>query len=206
MKYGKLTFLNVAGKSKDKHILWNMVCDCGQQDIFVASRVRNNNRIQCKPCSLKDIGKANTKHGMKKSSEYSSWCAMKKRCLNKNDKDYVRYGGNGINICAQWIDSFEAFYKDMGKKPFGFSIDRIDNTKGYTKENCKWSSRNEQQRNKSTSRVWVIKGIEFNSLGDAATYFKVQPQSVRRWVVGGFDKRRNTFTEARDDCKQIFKY
>ena len=206
MKYGKLTFLSIAGKSKDKHILWHMVCDCGHQDIFFATRARNQTIKQCKNCSYIDIAKSRTTHGMKNSSEYRSWHAMKDRCLNKNSKDYVNYGNKGITICNEWAQSFEAFYKDMGTKPFGFSIDRIDNTKGYYKENCKWSSHNEQQRNKSTSRVWWIKGIEFDSLGDAAIYFKVTPQSVRRWVIGQYDKRRNTFTKARDDCKQVFKY
>jgi len=96
----------------------------------------------------------NATHGMRYSTEYRIWVGIKTRCLNPKSKDYSRYGGKGITICKEWADSFDQFYKDMGKKPEGFSIDRINNEMGYFSENCKWSNRSEQQRNKSNS-LWV---------------------------------------------------
>ena len=96
----------------------------------------------------------NATHGMRNTSEYVIWAGMKKRCLNPKNKDYARYGAKGITICKEWVDSFEQFYKDMGNKPEGFSIERIDNTKGYFPENCKWADRSTQQRNKSNS-LWI---------------------------------------------------
>lgn len=93
-------------------------------------------------------------HGMRYTSEYTIWNSMKNRCLNPKSKDYPRYGAKGISICQKWIDSFEEFYKDMGKKPDGFSIERIDNNKGYFPENCIWADRSTQQRNKSNS-LWI---------------------------------------------------
>jgi hypothetical protein len=73
---------------------------------------------------------------------------MKQRCLNKNNKRYNDYGGRGITIHGQWLDSFDHFYTDMGKRPAGYSLDRIDNDKNYEPGNCKWSTKSEQQNNK----------------------------------------------------------
>lgn len=148
----------------------------------------------------------NTTHGMKYTSEYNIWASMKARCLNPNNKDYLRYGGKGIKICNEWENSFEQFYKDMGNRPDGYSIDRIDNTKGYYKENCKWSDRHEQQKNKINSRIYFIKGEEFDSLLSASKFFNRSRTQIKRWISGHYDKRRNTYTEPRNDCKQIFKY
>ena len=95
----------------------------------------------------------NCKHGMKYTTTYSSWTAMKDRCLNPKSKDYFCYGAKGIIVCKEWL-IFENFYADMGDKPKDYSIDRIDNTKGYSKDNCRWANRNTQQRNKSNS-LWI---------------------------------------------------
>lgn len=78
---------------------------------------------------------------------YISWKQMKQRCLNPNTPDYKNYGGRGVTICDKWI-KFAGFYEDMGERPDGLTLDRIDNNGSYCKENCKWSTRAEQNRNK----------------------------------------------------------
>ena len=83
---------------------------------------------------------------MSNTRVYYSWQAMKKRCLNKNHKDYKRWGGRGIKVCDEWL-SFINFYADMGDKPKGKSLDRINNNLGYSKNNCKWSTQKEQTNN-----------------------------------------------------------
>lgn len=100
----------------------------------------------------KAIGKVNCYR------EYTSWRSMKLRCLNKNAPAYSRYGGIGIKICKQWINSFETFYKDMGPRPIGKSLERINNKKGYYPNNCKWATRKEQQNNTRTNRFITYKG------------------------------------------------
>lgn len=97
-------------------------------------------------------------------SEYNSWHQMKQRCLNKNDKRYHDYGGRGITVCEEWM-TFEGFFNDMGVKPSpDHSIDRIDNNKGYYKENCKWSDRREQQRNQRVDKrnKYKTRGVSFD--------------------------------------------
>jgi len=86
---------------------------------------------------------------------YYSWQGIKSRCLNTNDKDYKYYGGRGIKVCDEWINSFESFINDMGERPSkSHSIDRINNNEGYNKFNCKWSNKIDQainRRRKSTN-------------------------------------------------------
>lgn len=88
------------------------------------------------------------KHGMGKTPEYRSWSMMKSRCYNRNNRKYSRYGGRGIVVCDRWLNSFENFYKDMGPKPFGFSIERKDNDGHYCPENCEWADSYTQSNNK----------------------------------------------------------
>lgn len=87
-------------------------------------------------------------HGKTRTPTYSSWCAMKGRCLNPNNHKYKDYGGRGITVCNEWVNSFESFLADMGEKPFGLSIDRLDVNGPYCKSNCKWSTPKEQANNK----------------------------------------------------------
>jgi hypothetical protein len=97
------------------------------------------------------------KHGetsMMRSPEYVSWSRMRQSCSNPKTKNFHRYGGRGISVCKRWEKSFDAFLKDMGRRPSLFhSIDRKNNNKGYTPSNCKWATKKEQARNRSTNRV-----------------------------------------------------
>lgn len=84
-------------------------------------------------------------HGMRNSPEYRSWRSMKRRCYNKNTCNYSWYGGNGITVCESWL-SFANFYKDMGPRPEGTTLHRLENKSVYCKENCKWAGIVEQNR------------------------------------------------------------
>lgn len=104
--------------------------------------------------------KGRTTHGYSKTPEYKAWKNMKGRCLNTNDKRYECWGGRGITICQNWVTSFEAFLKDMGKKPSSYhSLDRIDNNKGYCPENCRWATTLEQIINRRCSIKVTYNGM-----------------------------------------------
>ena len=100
-----------------------------------------------------------TTHRIIKTSEYIAWRNMKQRCFNSNNKDYLHYGGRGITVCDRWRNSFKTFLADMGLKPTSkHSIDRIDNDSNYCPENCKWSTRVEQNNNQRTNHLITIEG------------------------------------------------
>ena len=89
-----------------------------------------------------------TKHGLAKTTEHNVWAMMIQRCTNSKTNKYKNYGGRGITVCSRWLRSFPAFYKDMGPRPHGSTLDRIDNYKGYSKSNCRWSTIVDQNRNR----------------------------------------------------------
>jgi hypothetical protein len=94
--------------------------------------------------------------------EYNTWSSMIQRCNNKRNNNYENYGGRGITVCEDWL-IFKNFYKDMGERGLGLTLDRIDNDKGYYKENCRWASKSEQQSNRKIKSATGIKGVYFNS-------------------------------------------
>ncbi len=100
-------------------------------------------------------------HGMGKTTEYRSWDSMKQRSYNKKCHNYHRYGGRGITVCDRWKNSFANFLEDMGVKPFkGAQIDRIENDGNYNPDNCEWTSTTQNNRNKSTTKLTMIKARE----------------------------------------------
>jgi len=101
-------------------------------------------------------GHGPTKNGPP-SSTYKIWQNIKQRCLNPNNWAYPRYGARGIGLCDKWL-KFEGFLEDMGERPEGLTLERIDNNGSYCKENCKWSDRKTQARNRSSNRSLTING------------------------------------------------
>jgi len=118
---------------------------CGCKKIEVARKVSTGNTRR-------------RTHNLSLSTTYKSWSSMKSRCSNPNNVEYHRYGGRGISVCERW-NSFENFVRDMGDRPRGCSIDRIDCNGNYEPGNCKWSTDKEQASNRRTSKRLTIKGV-----------------------------------------------
>jgi hypothetical protein len=188
-----LSFIAVSeSKSKDGHIKWLCKCSCGDVSEYIATRVRNNRVNQCKQCATKVSAEKIKTHGMRNSKEYSTWSAMKARCIYVESKDFYRYGGKGIFICSEWANSFEAFFEHIGPAPSNqHSIDRIDNLKGYEPNNVRWATKTQQQRNKSNS-VYVTNGKNVFHINDVATKFGISRGAahlrLKRGTLNGYSR------------------
>jgi len=116
------------------------------------------------------------KHGMQGTPIYEAWCGMKKRCYNKNYKDYNYYGGRGVTVCDRWKNSFVKFYQDMGDKPSkDYSLDRIDVNGNYEPSNCRWADKTTQSINqrKRKDNKSGVRGVIFNKhVGKYHSYIK----------------------------------
>lgn len=130
-------------------------CICGNEKILVEDNVKSNKSKSC-GCmkghlvSIQKIEHGNAIRG-KLSPAYLSYRSMKARCLDKNHPYYYNYGGRGVTICETWLTSFESFLNDMGNRPTGCTLDRINSNGNYCKENCKWSTYKEQANNRRNS-------------------------------------------------------
>lgn len=191
-------------RTADKHVLGMYQCSCGGTLKAAMSRVRNGYTKSC-GCIGKEA-EAQTKHGKRYSREYGSWQAMKARCLDPRNKDYPRWGGRGITICQEWIESFEAFFAHTGPRPAGTTLDRIDGTKNYEPGNVRWATATDQARNRRGAFTWHVRGVEFPSHGEAAKHFGVSEHTIWRWVNGQMDKRRGRFAPPREDCHVVSRY
>ena len=140
--------------SRNGRTYWFVVCDCGSRKTVNASHLRSHKTLSC-GCRRREIAKeVNTTHARTYHPAYNSWLGMKSRCTLLSNKNYSRYGGRGISVCARWLESFENFWEDMGPTwQSGLSIDRIDNAGNYEPGNCKWSTCVEQNRNRSSNRI-----------------------------------------------------
>lgn len=144
--FGKIMVLDVV--KHDGKIKIYGICDCGKT---VFSRADCYTKMGVKSCGC------TRKHGYRHYPEYYVWKAAKSRCFNKNDKMYKNYGARGISMFDEWKKDFKKFYEAIGPRPSNqYSLDRIDNDKGYEPGNVKWSTDMEQASNKTNNRKFKI--------------------------------------------------
>ena len=141
-RFGRLVVLG-RDPNKNGFVVWRCACECGGTKSVLGSNLRNGNTTSC-GCKLIE---RNSSHGMTNTPTYTSWYAMKSRVKGHGEKHKADYLDRGITMCDRW-QSFENFYADMGERPEGMTLDRIDNDGNYEPQNCKWSTALEQASNK----------------------------------------------------------
>lgn len=154
-KFGRLTVLSlhekVEGSPRHK---WLCQCVCGNTTVAVIKDMQAGKTKSCGCLFTEGLVSRNTKHGLMHDHKrtYRSWKELRQRCNNPNNKDYKDYGGRGIRVCKRW-DSFKNFFDDMGDRPDGMTIDRVDVNGDYEPYNCRWATSTEQARNKRNNHV-----------------------------------------------------
>lgn len=163
-------------------------CECGvTKDVAVRSIAKRLS--QSCGCLIGEVAaQTSFKHGGKGTGTYHVWKHMRQRCQNPKCKDYPNYGGRGIAICQRW-NSFELFLQDMGPRPAGSTIERVDNEGGYCPENCIWQPREKQNQNKRSNRVLDHKG-ESHTLAEWGRITKIPARTIQRRLFLGWSVAR----------------
>src|SRR5690242_19938793 len=162
-KYNKWTVLEDSGRNKWGSRSYKCRCECGNESIITSSDLRKNASTQCRDCGYRFKRKINRinisfiannyKHGYNRTPTYKAWQLMKSRC-DPNTKSYYTprnfkwYGEKGIIVCDRWKDSFIFFLEDMGEKPLGYQLDRINSDGNYEPGNCRWVTPKENNHNR----------------------------------------------------------
>ena len=196
-RFGRLRVVKQVGISRqNRSILWECVCDCGNIKITDTSHLNSGVTRSC-GCLFKEVvSNLKFKHGGTKTREYYVWQGMKHRCFNQNDKEYKNYGGRGITVCDRWRNSFENFLHDMGNVPRGMSIERINNEKNYSPENCKWATRKEQANNKRNNVKLKFGGASYG-INDVAELTNINRKCIENRVYQGWTTPEVIFTPYR---------
>lgn len=144
-RFGRLTVLGRSDRKSSAGALWACVCDCGGETVTTSLRLRKGHTTSCGCVKRSKISTAKLIHGyaQKRDGTYRSWKEMRQRCNNSNNHKWKWYGGRGITVCERWSD-FTLFLADMGQRPVGTSIDRIDSDGNYEPSNCRWATPKQQ--------------------------------------------------------------
>lgn len=158
-RFGRLVAISAAPANKFNHSTWLCECDCGNRTVTETQKLRSGHSQSCGCAFRETIGKTQLRHGQcvnGTTPTYQAWSTAIDRCENPKNRKYADYGGRGIKMCTKWRKDFAAFRKDMGDRPSGRTLDRINNDGNYEPGNCRWATPSEQKMNRrNTIRVTV---------------------------------------------------
>lgn len=175
-------FGNLTAIQKIDRTFWKFMCSCGNVSIKRKGNVVGGGTTSC-GCKLRTLPRTKSGASYFGTKTYRCWANMLSRCRNKNYFRYKDYGGRGITVCERWV-KFENFLDDMGDAPKKLSLDRIDNSKGYSKENCRWATTKTQARNNRANVHITYMGKDY-LLTDLSKEIGVSIDTIKRRVSLG---------------------
>lgn len=194
-RFGRLLAINPREDRDNNHVVWDCVCDCGSQLPVRSSSLVCGQTRSC-GCLVKDtMSKLRSTHKMSNTPTYHSWKSMQNRCKYAKHPAYHRYGGAGVRVCDSW-STFAGFYADMGTRPEGTSLDRINNLLGYSPDNCRWATHKEQAINKLLTKYAELTGITL-TLHEWGEISGVKPPVISRRLAAGVSPVVSVFYPAK---------
>lgn len=186
-RFGQLSVVSRAHNDKHRKSQWLCLCDCGNHAVVGAAQLKRKITQSCGCIRSKMIGALNRTHGCSRTSAYRIWKLMRHRCNNPKDAHYNDYGGRGIKVCQRWQQSFEAFANDMGVRPNGYQLDRIDNDGDYCPENCRWATivmqRNNTRVNRRITHRGITKTVAEWARACGLPYDTLMQRFLRKWDI-----------------------
>lgn len=201
-EFNRWKVLEYAGKNKTNAVYWKCQCKCGAIKNVRATSLKDGSSNSC-GCYNKEIHSTCDGLTRKHAPEYDVYRLMLRRCLDPKSKSYQRYGGRGITVCPEWQESFAKFLEDMGTRPLPTdTLERKENSKGYSKDNCCWATRKDQARNTRRNRHVTYKGVT-KLLTEWAREFNLDHRLIGNRLDRGWTPEDAIDTPAREISKTI---
>lgn len=185
--FGRLEVVAYSHTDDNGDTSWVCKCECGNHKTIKRTNLKTGTTKSC-GCLARELSSIRERThghsvGLKKSPTYITWESMKYRCKTKAGK----YGELGITVCDRWLESFDNFLEDIGERIEGTTLDRIDSISGYYKENCRWATDTQQNRNTTKCKHWIIDGVYYESHTEAASIVGLDPSTILRWCNNGLN-------------------
>lgn len=169
----------------EKRVAWHCQCDCGRDKNVLAKSLLSGATKSCGCQIPQRTSERMTKHGQHGTGAYKSWEAAKRRCYNPNQPCFKNYGGRGIQMCDEWRNDFAAFLRDMGERPEGHTLDRVDPNGHYEPGNCRWASLTEQANNCRSNHLLTVNG-ETHTIAEWERLRGFRPGTLKRRILLGW--------------------
>lgn len=191
--FGKLRVKWPVERRRNGHVLYLCDCECGAEVFVTCSNLASSHTQSCGCHQIEVTADANRKHGGTRSSLYRVWMQMRQRCCLPTAPNYKWYGARGITVCDRWMSDFSAFAKDMGERPKGGTIDRVDNDGPYEPGNCRWATSQSQQV-RNSRKVKCALRVEHEgasrTLSEWENIIGVRAETIRKRIKRGWPAER----------------